>query len=93
MKQSTKRIGLIILIVVLTIIECLLCFGIALDGNYLVDLPLDHPAIKVIYRDVTILKIFMFINLGVANVALYLLWRKNNDKDKSPDNKPAQNDT
>jgi len=93
MKQSTKRIGLIILIVVLTIIECLLCHGIALEGNYLVDLPLDHPGIKVIYRDVTILEIFMFINLGVAIIALCLLWRKNIDKDKSPVHKPAQNDT
>ena len=91
MKQSTKRIGLIILIVVLTIIECLLCHGIALEGNYLVDLPLDHPGIKVIYRDVTILEIFMFVNLGVAIIALCLLWRKNNDKDKSPVHKPAQN--
>ena len=57
------------------------------------DLPLDHPGIKVIYRDVTILEIFMFINLGVAIIALCLLWRKNNDKDKSPVHKPAQNDT
>ena len=64
MKKSTKRIGLIILIVVLTIIECLLCHGIALEGNYLVDLPLDHPGIKVIYRDVTILEIFMFVCSG-----------------------------
>ena len=93
MKKSTKRIGLIILIVVLTIIECLLCHGIALEGNYLVDLPLDHPGIKVIYRDVTILEIFMFINLGVAIVAICLPWRKNNNKDKSPVHKPAQNDT
>ena len=90
MKKSTKRICLIILIAVLALIECLLCHSIALERNYLVDLPLDHPGIKVIYRDVTILEIFMFINLGVAIIALCLLWRKNNDKDKSPDNKPNQ---
>lgn len=76
MKKSTKRICLIILIAVLALIECLLCHGIALEGNYLVDLPLDHPGIKVIYRDVTILEIFMFINLGIAVVSLILLWRK-----------------
>ena len=93
MKQSTKRIGLIILIVVLTIIECLLCLGIALDGKYQVEFSENLAAIEAFYRDVTILEIFMFINLGVAIVALYLLWRKNNDKDKSPVHKPAQNDT
>ena len=76
MKKSTKRICLIILIAVLALIECLLCYGIALERNYLVDLPLDHPGIKVIYRDVTILEIFMFINLGIAVVSLILLWRK-----------------
>ena len=76
MKKSTKRICLIILIAVLALIECLLCHGIALERNYLVDLPLDHPAIKVIYRDVMILEIFMFINLGIAVVSLILLWRK-----------------
>jgi len=70
------------LIVVLTIIECLLCHGIALERNYLVDLPEDHPAIKVIYSDLTILEIFMFINLGVAIVALYLLWRKKQEQNK-----------
>ena len=90
MKQSTKRIGLIILIVVLTIIECLLCLGIALDGKYQVEFSEDLAAIEAFYRDVTILEIFMFINLGVAIVALCLPWRKNNDKDKSPDNKPNQ---
>lgn len=90
MKQSTKRIGLIILIVVLTIIECLLCLGIALDGKYQVEFSEDLAAIETFYRDVTILEIFMFINLGVAIVALCLPWRKNNDKDKSPDNKPNQ---
>jgi hypothetical protein len=90
MKQSTKRIGLIILIVVLTIIECLLCLGIALDGKYQVEFSEDLAAIETFYRDVTILEVFMFINLGVAIVALCLLWRKNNDKDKSPDNKPNQ---
>ena len=76
MKKSTKRICLIILIAVLALIECLFCHGIALERNYLVDLPLDHPGIKVIYRDVTILEIFMFINLGIAVVSLILLWRK-----------------
>lgn len=76
MKKSTKRICLIILIAVLALIECLLCYGIALERNYLVDLPEDHPAIKVIYRDVMILEIFMFINLGIAVVSLILLWRK-----------------
>ena len=76
MKKSTKRICLIILIAVLALIECLLCHSIALERNYLVDLPEDHPAIKVIYRDVTILEIFMFINLGIAVVSLILLWRK-----------------
>ena len=91
MKKSTKRIGLIILIVVLTIIECLLCLGIALDGKYQVEFSEDLAAIEAFYRDVTILEIFMFINLGVAIVALYLLWRKNNDKDKPPVHKPAQN--
>lgn len=90
MKQSTKRIGLIILIVVLTIIECLLCLGIALDGKYQVEFSEDLAAIEAFYRDVTILEIFMFINLGIAIVALFLLWRKNNDKDKSLDNKPNQ---
>lgn len=93
MKQSTKRIGLIILIVVLTIIECLLCLGIALDGKYQVEFSEDLAAIETFYRDVTILEVFMFINLGVAIVALCLLWRKNNDKDKSSVHKPAQNDT
>ena len=47
MKQSTKRIGLIILIVVLTIIECLLCLGIALDGKYQVEFSEDLAAIEV----------------------------------------------
>ena len=93
MKKSTKRIGLIILIVVLTIIECLLCLGIALDGKYQVEFSEDLAAIEAFYRDVTILEIFMFINLGVAIVALCLLWRKNIDKDKSPVHKPDQNDT
>ena len=93
MKKSTKRIGLIILIVVLSIIECLLCLGIALDGKYQVEFSEDLAAIEAFYRDVTILEVFMFINLGVAIVALYLLWRKNNDKDKPPVHKPAQNDT
>ena len=88
MKQSTKRIGLIILIVVLTIIECLLCLGIALDGKYQVEFSEDLAAIETFYRDVTILEVFMFINPGVAIVALCLLWRKNNDQDKSPDSEP-----
>lgn len=38
------------------------------------------------------LSIAMFVNLGVAIVALYLLWRKNIDKDKSPVHKPNQYD-
>ena len=50
MKQSTKRIGLIILIVVLTIIECLLCLGIALDGKYQVEFSEDLAAIEAFYR-------------------------------------------
>ena len=80
MKQSTIRIGSIILIVVLTIIECLLCLGIALDGKYQVELSEDLAVIEAFYRDVTILEIFMFINLGVAIVALCLLWRKTKSK-------------
>ena len=80
MKQSTIRIGSIILIVVLTIIECLLCLGIALDGKYKVELSEDLAVIEAFYRDVTILEIFMFINLGVAIVALCLLWRKTKSK-------------
>ena len=64
------------MIAVLALIECLLCHSIALERNYLVDLPEDHPAIKVIYRDVMILEFFMFINLGIAVVSLILLWRK-----------------
>ena len=75
MKQSAKRIGLIILIAVLALIECLYCHGIALYENYLVEFPEGHPAIKAFYRDVTILEIFMFINLGIAVVSLILLWR------------------
>ena len=80
MKQSTIRIGSIILIVVLTIIECLLCLGIALDGKYQVELSEDLAVIEAFYRDMTILEIFMFINLGVAIVALCLLWRKTKSK-------------
>ena len=93
MKKSTKRIGLIILIVVLSIIECLLCLGIALDGKYQVELSEALAAIETFYRDVTILEVFMFINPGVAIVALFLLLRKNINKDKSPFHKPDQNDT
>ena len=77
MKQSTIRIGSIILIVVLTIIECLLCLGIALDGKYQVELSEDLASIEAFYRDVTILEVFMFINLGIAIASLILLWRKN----------------
>ena len=77
MKKSTKRISSIILIVVLAIIECLLCLGIALDGKYQVELSEDLAAIEAFYRDVTILEIFMFINLGIAIASLILLWRKN----------------
>ena len=51
MKKSTKRIGLIILIVVLSIIECLLCLGIALDGKYQVELSEALAAIETFYRD------------------------------------------
>ena len=80
MKQSAKRIGLIILIAVLALIECLYCHGIALYENYLVEFPEGHPAIKAFYRDVTILEIFMFINLGVAIVALFQFWRKTKGK-------------
>ena len=80
MKQSTKRIGSIILIVFMTIIECMLCLGFALDGKYHVELSEDLAAIEAFYRDVTILEIFMFINLGVAIVALCLLWRKTKSK-------------
>ena len=80
MKQSTIRIGSIILIVVLTIIECLLCLGIALDGKYQVELSEDLAVIEAFYGDMTILEIFMFINLGVAIVALCLLWRKTKSK-------------
>ena len=89
MKQSTKRIGLIILIVVLTIIECLLCLGIALDGKYQVEFSEDLAAIEAFYRDVTILEIFMFVNLGVAIVALYLLWRKNKNKTNNTSKEPS----
>lgn len=91
MKRSTKRIGLIILIAVLTLIECGLCLGIALDGKFQVEYFEGLMAIEAFYRDVTILEIFMFINLGIAIVALCLLWRKNIDKDKSLVHKPAQN--
>ncbi len=77
MKKSTKRISSIILIVVLAIIECLLCLGIALDGKYQVELSEDLAAIEAFYRDVTILEVFMFINLGIAIASLILLWRKN----------------
>ena len=76
MKQSAKRIGLIILIAVLALIECMLCIGIALDGKFQVELSEDLGAIEAFYRDVTILEIFMFINLGIAVVSLILLWRK-----------------
>lgn len=76
MKKSTKRIGLIILIAVLALIECMLCIGIALDGKFQVELSEDLGAIEAFYRDVTILEIFMFINLGIAVVSLILLWRK-----------------
>ncbi len=77
MKKSTKRISSIILIVVLAIIECLLCLGIALDGKYQVELSEDLASIEAFYRDVTILEVFMFINLGIAIASLILLWRKN----------------
>ena len=77
MKKSTKRISSIILIVVLAIIECLLFLGIALDGKYQVELSEDLAAIEAFYRDVTILEVFMFINLGIAIASLILLWRKN----------------
>ena len=64
MKKSTKRIGLIILIVVLSIIECLLCLGIALDGKYQVELSEALAAIETFYRDVTILEVFMFTRIN-----------------------------
>ena len=68
------------MIVVLTIIECLLCLGIALDGKYQVEFSEDLAAIETFYRDVTILEIFMFINLGIAIMSLVLLWRKSKVK-------------
>lgn len=80
MKQSAKRIGLIFLIAVLALIECGLCVGVALDGKYQVELSEDLGAIEAFYRDVTILEIFMFINLGVAIVALLQFWRKTKGK-------------
>ena len=83
MKQSAKRIGLIILIAVLALIECGLCIGVALDGKYQVELSEDLGAIDAFYRDVTILEIFMFINLGIAVVSLILLWRNSKVKKSS----------
>lgn len=83
MKRSTKRIGLIILIAVLTLIECGLCLGIALDGKFQVEFFEGLVAIEAFYRDVTILEIFMFINLGIAIVALILLWRRSKEETTS----------
>ena len=81
----------IVAIIVDIIWDLLLWVNAYVDGKYLIEPYGNHHIDDTYYMRIGSLSIAMFINLGVAIVALYLLWRKNNDKDKPPVHKPAQN--
>ena len=97
MKQRIKNTILTIITIVAIIVDIICNFllwaNAYVDGKYLIEPYGNHHIEDTYYMRIGSLSIAMFVNLGVAIVALCLPWRKNNDKDKSPDNKPAQNDT
>lgn len=92
-KYAILTIVAIVAIIVDIIWDFLLWANAYVDGKYLIEPYGNHHIDDTYYMRIGSLSIAMFINLGVAIVALCLLWRKNNDKDKSPVHKPAQNDT
>lgn len=90
-KYSIITMIAIVAIIVDIIWDLLLWVNAYVDGKYLIEPYGNHHIDDTYYMRIGSLSIAMFINLGVAIVALYLLWRKNNDKDKPPVHKPAQN--
>ena len=97
MKKRIKYTILTMIAIVAIIVDIiwnlLLWANAYVDGKYLIEPYGNHHIDDTYYMRIGSLSIAMFINLGVAIVALCLLWRKNIDKDKSPVHKPAQNDT
>ena len=92
-KYKILTIVAFVAIIVDIIWDLLLWVNAYVDGKYLIEPYGNHHIDDTYYMRIGSLSIAMFVNLGVAIVALCLPWRKNNDKDKSPVHKPDQNDT
>ena len=89
-KYSIITMIAIVAIIVDIIWDLLLWVNAYVDGKYLIEPYGNHHFDDTYYMRIGSLSIAMFVNLGVAIVALYLLWRKNIDKEKSPVHKPNQ---
>ena len=79
----------IVAIIVDIIWDLLLWVNAYVDGKYLIEPYGNHHIDDTYYMRIGSLSIAMFVNLGVAIVALYLLWRKNKNKTNNTSKEPS----
>ena len=88
-KYSIITMIAIVAIIVDIIWDLLLWVNAYVDGKYLIEPYGNHHIDDTYYMRIGSLSNAMFVNLGVAIVALYLLWRKNKNKTNKTSKEPS----